>query len=289
MIKADIAIPLGTNLEDDSEVSLSPTGGPLLIFGDSGSGTSFTLKTIFSRLAKLSESSDGVAPPPLLFDPTASSGYGRVARTLGAKSLTVGIGGQKQIISADSTDLARGPITPLVFSADFELPRRSHSFYLSSEALDELLMDHVYGGAPVRHVLADNLKALLTHQMAFGLLWWAFKNGAAANVLGAAVIEDPDALISNSEGKKLLSVTRRILLMRTARPEGLPNPVRRAMKASGVDSELLADLGQGQGVLLHKPKRGDALEPALMVHVEATDKEHRVFNTDPKEERRLRQ
>lgn len=279
------SLPLGTNLDDGSEALLSPTRGPLLIFGtSSGSGASFALKKLFAGLAEGWKAPNGSShgyqnfddKPPLLFS-TASSRYKRVAEAHGA-----------DFIAADPAapvDLNEPHIEhagdPRIYQAD---PRRLDS----SELLRHLLLEHIQDATQMYHVLADTLDELLTHEIAFALLWWAFRYGPERGVFGAAVA-DGSRLGAHPDGKKILSVSRQLLVLRTRLPERLPISVTRTLKASGVDPASLKHLPQGHGVLVHKPKRGDVREPAIPVRIDATEEQRRVFNTDPAIERKNRE
>lgn len=278
MLATPTAVPLGVNRDDGSEVLLSSDDGPLLIFGTSpGAGASFALKKLFAGLAEGWRSPNSDSVPPLLFSTTASR-YKRVADAYGADFISAGPAVWPD--DEPSGEQAGGPPSgPRIYQADL----RRHD---SSKLLHRLLLDHIHGSAQMYHILADDLDDLMNHEIAFALLWWAFRHGPGHNIFGAATTNASQ--LGSPTGKNILSITRRFIMLRTPSPERLPVPVTRALKGSGVEPSSLRDLPQGHGVLVHKPKRGAAREPATPVRINPTAEQRRIFNTDPAQEAKLR-
>lgn len=121
MIGTSLSVCLGTTVEKGQDVFLGPSEGPLLIFGATGSGRTFALKTMFARLVSLWEDSGGVVPPPWILALEAMSGYGRVASHFGANHLRVRSGAGLEVVSAEHNN-EEYAARPMVLSANLYEP-----------------------------------------------------------------------------------------------------------------------------------------------------------------------
>lgn len=282
-------LDLGADLEvaaDGGRVALDPREGPLLILGMPGAGSSLALKRLFRNLCASANAGpvDAIGAP-LLLDSDGDGAYARVAADAGAAHLTVVPDGRKGEMHPLSPEQRRAPV---VVSGG-GLDRGCSAECMAPTGPCGRLKDLLHGGRP-RHLFVDDLHGVIHHEVAGALPLWAWKYGPEHGVFSAGVLEAQRAHLfaDNRSTARILTCSRRILLMRTHSPERLlPKPLLNAIRASTRREDILETLpllSPGHAFLVDKPPRGVRPRPAVRLHIDVTDEEFRLFNTDPARE-----
>lgn len=230
-------VRLGRNALDRSEVTYSPTEGPLLIAGSHGCGKSEAAKTLFTRLIDLTASTDS----PVLALDGARQGYSDIALARGGRRAYLSEG--RLETTGDKDDDTK------LLSLDFYGTAPEDPVLDLSNLLTTLAADYPHDDEPTR-LFIDPLDPFLQDDQLAELIAIIWRTARSRGAFVVATISDPSLLWTRYAPRPEWSLSS-VLFMgdQMLKDNGTPPAVYVPADHPTASSHALSTLRPGEGLL----------------------------------------
>lgn len=230
-------VRLGRNALDGSEVTYSPTDGPLLIAGSHGCGKSEAAKTLFTRLIDITASTES----PVLALDGARQGYSDISLSRGGRLAYLSEG--RMETTGDEHD------DTLLLCLDFDGTVPGDPVLDLASLLTTLAADYPHDDEPT-HLFIDPLDPFLKDDELPELITLIWRTARSRGAFVVATLSDPSLLRSRDAPRPEWSLSSVLFMGDTMSKDGGTPPAAYVPSDSPISSsQALSRLRPGEGLL----------------------------------------